>query len=605
MPNGCPWMRKAYCGADPARGNKMNNQKSPWKLLGLTAVILFSAGCASPATPEATIAKPPTSSSRPPVIPTKAASPTPEYRRGEGTILEPGFIVEAVYKNELSPNFVRIGPKGEVLAAGMGAERILQVHEDGSLSEYASFPGKPLLGFGFDPEGRLWFSTINSRTIYRVNASGIAEVVAGDANRSMYFDKKGNAYLVDFPSQDIQLLAPDGRLSTLANGFTYMRHLDLGPNDELVAMDEGTGILYRVFPDGTKTALASGFGPDFTPHFAPDGTLYVLHWSGLQAVDLQSGTKSALSWFAPFANGNDAVFDGQGRMYTFHPNEPIYRVDLKARTSQLYFNPRGNTFAMAVSPDGSLFLAYGSEIPGGESAVYRVEEGDRLTEILRVPYGQPATLAFGPDGKGYLGVMHRSGEGALYSFDPQTGGSEKLREAPPRSIAFHPQTGEMWFLEGREVHHPRAGGGETLIPPPLETYYTNISYAPDGTLYAMIWTRVDNAVTPAPHGIYRLQEDDTWVRMADMTMKDPSITMANVFTCADGSVFTLASIDGSMISSSRSYTSYNALLRLQDDNSLKLMGYDLNIDGFTAQCVGPAVDIYFTTSEGVYRFHQR
>ena len=530
---------------------------------------------------------------------TMAPSPTPGYRVGDGTVLQDGYIVEVVYQNRLAPAFVRIGPGGEVLAVQMGADSIMQVHEDGTLSVYASFPGKALNCFGFDPTGRLWFSAVNNQDIYRVNPDGVVETVATNTNRAMDFDKQGNAYLVDFPSQDIQLLTPDGRISVLADGFTFLRHIDLGPNGELVAMDEVTGILYRVAADGTKTVLATGFGPDFTPHFAPDGTLYVLHWTGLQTVDLQTGAKHALDWFAPYANGNDAVFDDQGRMYTFHPNEPIYRVDLDAQTSQLYFDPRGNTPAMAVAPDGGLYLAYGTELPHGESAVYRVEEDDALANVLTVPYGQPATLAFGPDGIGYLGVNDRTSGSALYSFDPLTGISEKIRNSAPGAIAFHPQSGEMWWVEGSEIH-----GGETLIPSPPNTDYRNISFAPDGTLYAMIWTRVADFTTPAPHGIYRLQEDGTWLLLADMTMKDPNITLATVTTCPDGSVYTLASIDADMISPTFDHSSFNALLRLQDDLSLQLMAYDLNIDGFTAQCVGPADDIYFTTSEGVYRYHQ-
>jgi streptogramin lyase len=537
-------------------------------------------------------------------VPTRAASPTPSYRRGEGTVLQDGYIVESVYQNTLAPAYVRIGPEGEVLAVQMGSDSIMHVHEDGSLSVYASFPGTLLLCFNFDPAGNLWFSVANSRDLYRVNADGAPEVVATNTNRGMEFDSQGNAYLVDFPSHDIQLLTPNGRVSVLADGFGYMRHIALGPNDELVAMDEAAGILYTVAPDGTKTELASGFGPDFTPHFAPDGTLYVLQWSGLQTVDLHTGAKRTLDWFAPYANGNDAVFDSQGRMYTFHPNEPIYRVDLAARTSELVFNPRGNTPAMAVAPDGGLYLAYGSELPRGETEVYRVGDNDVLTGLLTVPYGQPATLAFGPDGEGYLGVNDRSAGSALFSFDPLTGSADKISERAPRAIAFEPQSGEMWWVEGLEVHHRPAGGREVLIPPPPNTDYRNIAFGTDGTLYAMIWTRVPDFTTPAPHGIYRLQDDGSWLLLADMTMKDPNISLANVFTCANGTVITLASIDPDMISPTRDYTSFNALLQMQDDSSLKLLAYDLNIDGFTAQCVGPNVDVYFTTSGGVYRYHQ-
>ena len=123
----------------------------------------------------------------------------------------------------------------------------------------------------------------------------------------------------------------------------------------------------------------------------------------------------------------------------------------------------------------------------------------------------------------------------------------------------------------------------------------------DGTLYAIIWERRPVSPGPGPHRLYRLEEDRSWSELVDMSTEDPGIYWALPVVCPDGIVYSIASVDGTTISPDRTEPCFNALLRLEDDGTMRLIGYELSLDTKVAICDRSTGDIVATQHYGVLR----
>jgi sugar lactone lactonase YvrE len=367
-----------------------------------------------------------------------------------------------------------------------------------------------------------------------------------------------------------------------------------------------SGNLMQLLPNRESRRIASGIPLEMSIEFAPDGTLYGLDWTGLFTIDIETGDVTKLNWFDPFSNNGDQFdFDSQGNMVTFHANHPIYEVSLAEKTCEMRYHPRGNTTAMALDPAGVLYLAYGNQLPSGESVVYRLKEQGDLEEVLRLSYGLPLAMAFDAQGTGYISLSDRVEGQAIHSFDPQTGASQTYVQPQcyPQSLAVDPVTDYLWWVSCDDVYYRDGSGVDRKIAAPEGSNNKYLFFGLDGTLYAMLWFGSYGGSEAMPHGIFQLAPDGSWTEVADLTNDDPFITWAMGAVCPDGTIYTVTHMDVQLLGI-QGIGSLNAVLRVEPNSELTTIAGGFPVDAFAVLCEQETGDLLFTTIEAIFRFYK-
>ncbi|MBA4385274.1 MAG: hypothetical protein C0410_11105 [Anaerolinea sp.] len=518
----------------------------------------------------------------------------------------------------MSPVLVRFGPNDELLLLDTNSWEIEQLQSNGSLTVYASFPelsttSGALEHFGFDPSGRLWISTHHGGT-YRIADDGSPEWVAS-AHRVFAFNSQGIMYAVDSPSSNVQRITPEGQVTELAEGFGRAHNIAIGPNDEILVVEQDRGELIQVFEDGHWVKITDGLSIDHSIAVAPDRTVYLMDWSGIQEVDLNAGTKTNLDWYEKYSNsGEKGIFDSAGYMYTFHPNQPIYRLDFQTQTCEMIFHPQGYTWAMAVGPDSRVFAGYGGLVAGSETTLYEITEGDILVPLWTVPYRFPTSITFTPEGIGFLAVYgHKKVEygqagfwnGMIYSFDLVNGSYEEYAETKglPHEIDVDPTTGDLWWTLHQSLWVKRTDGQIIQVSYPGDDRSAqprHLTFSSDGTLYALI------DLPPDGHLLWhnRLYSRDTTGNWTELVVADgPQLGLLSQAICPDGSnyLFGYTWESATVVTDSNRTGLVYAIWKLEDNGILTLLGYDAGSDSFASDCDPITNDVYFITTDGILR----
>lgn len=533
---------------------------------------------------------------------TPQLSPTPIGPMPMGTLLDESLSLEFIHPKESMICYLRVGLNNELFTIDCQGDTIYQLLDDGSLKEYLRFPGTKIDYFNIAPDGAFWFINNYDGGLYHVDVDGQAQIVAQGMNRIFDFDSAGNLFAVDQPSTNVQRITPDGRIAEIASGFQSMR-IAVAPDDSVFIVTFNSE-LAKVEEDGSLNIIATGFGIEDGPAFAPDGTMYVLGWNGLMRVDPSTGNVEHPGWYDRYWGiGGSLVFDQNGIGYTGHPATPHYRMNFESGTLEMIHSPYGNSPAMAVDPlTETVYVAYGDRLGQGKTSLFRVGEDGKLKKIGSVPYGIEVSITFSADGIGYLSVTDSGTTGSMssmiYIFKPEEGTLEEFQrpDCVAQGLAVEPGTGALWWTECNALASYNADLGRRTIPYLERVNHSTIAFGADGTLYAFVWQQAQAANQPMPHGIYRY-EDDGWVLLKNMTAKYAGITLGVLTMCPDGHIYVAASVEGEDIPQGMDWSS---MLRLENDNSLTLIGYGLGGADPSAIACAPSGTVYFTTIDGIY-----
>jgi hypothetical protein len=535
----------------------------------------------------------------------------------------PGYHLEWIHRTILEPRWGSAGPNGEALVNGRQLEdkyTIYQIVDNLQLAEYASFPGLTIMSFEYDSAGNLWFAT-DAGALYKAAESGPPELVVGclfppckPYHRVMLqIGREDDIYAIDATYGDeIRRVSPDGQVEVFADGFTELGKLILvGPNDEVVVHDEGAGQLIWAKEGGEKHVVIQGtpnFEGEFYGFFKPDGTLVVKAWfQGVNEVDLESGELTRIEWL-----------DVIGSICCYYVIPPatliaydawgILRIDLETREMETIFLPLGLTYAMAVGPDGHVYAAYGNLLPQNPTTfVYRLDPNDEMVPIGSVP-GNATAMEFGPDGTGYVAA-----EGAwgvrYYRFDPETSVFAKYLESPPLdlgySLAVDPTTGQLWWvgIDDGIAYLYTMNDDEQVerfsLPDGAHRAFPEI--APDGTVYVGINFYCEPE-EPHPRRSYRLESDNSWTEVVDMTCRDLDSWGQFPAVCADGTLYMLGDIEAQIVDPSHSPDRgpIESVIRIDGEGSFTVLAHG-GCDGSDIECDRQTGQIYFMSSEGFFR----
>jgi len=523
----------------------------------------------------------------------------------KGTVVDTDYQFGIVLSAALSPFKVRIDSNDQVYAINNCGDTVYRIHENGELTVLFSQPGMVIGGFDFDSENNLWLTT-GKKELYKLDADGTLQlIVPYGVNRAIYIDSKDNLIAVDDYTygQSVQLISPDGDISVLADNLDISYHM-VGQNDEIVVLTY-QGQLIRIDHSGEQTVIANTGKIDAGLAAAPDGTAYIID-DNLSTVDLNTGDIQVVKWYSSVYHIGVSYpcFDSLGRLYVYHPNDGIYRVDLQSKTVELFYAPKSNTMAMAVTSEGKLFVAYGDNLPNGATTIYQVADG-KLVPVKSVPGGEPRGMAAqGPDTL-YIATADTASASYIYTVNLVSNKYKKLAETNRglTSLAVCPADGSLWWgMYNGRIYKRTAGGSVAVISEEHDGEGVFLDFSTDGTLYAIIWAQRETHPGPGPHSLYKLGADGEWIELADMTTQDPALTWTLPVVGLDGSVYAMASIDGSTISPTRTYSSFDAVLRFNGEDGFTLIGYDFPFDCCSAVCDPTTGNILFSNSGGIYYF---
>lgn len=559
--------------------------------------LIFLQGCG--ASPAAITPVPTSAISN--VEPLPSPSPTPSGPIPIGTLLDKNLSLQVVHPTGIIISSLAIGANNEVFVIDVEGDTIYQLMENGEFVEHMRFPGKVIDTFNVAPDGTFWFVNKKGWGLYHV-VNSRAQLIADHMNRLFDFDSGGNLFAVDQPSGDVQKITPDGSVESIASGFQSQR-IGVAPDDRVYIVTFN-GELARVEADGSLKIIATGLFTEDSIAFTPDGTMYVMGWNGLMKVDPATETVELVEWYHRYRTiGGELDFDHQGIGYTVHANQPLYRINLETQTLEMIYNPFGNSWAMSVDPlTEEVYVAYGDLLPNGKTGLYRVNAEGGLDEIGSVPYGIGISMTFSKDGIGYLGVTDTGtmeSPSMIYRFKPKDGTLDEYQQPAcvPQGMAVEPNTGELFWTECNTLVGVGADQGQRSIPYFEGVNSSRIVFAPDGTLFGAIWFTAPVPSQPMQHGIYRYQ-DGNWTQIKDMTNKDPGLVLTEITVCPDNHIYLAASLPGELFN--RDYASMSTIVRLEDDNSLTVIGYDLGgFDPLAVACA-PSGSVYFTNGHGIY-----
>jgi serine/threonine-protein kinase len=228
------------------------------------------------------------------------------------------------------------------------------------------------------------------------------------------FDPDGNLYVVDLAGS-VRRVAPDGVITTLADGLEAPAAVTVHPSGDALAVPTLGSFLYRIdLASGAREVIAG------------DGT------------DLDAGDGGPAAE-AQVETPHGADYDAEGNLYLPAIDGAVRRIDAATGVIDTLPPTAGGaadeTFKIVVAPDGSLYLIAGSpaggvirrlapdgtlEVVVGTGTIGPAGDGMAATEIGILP----SDAAVAPDGA--LLFSQTQPEPAVRRVDPETGLVETL-----------------------------------------------------------------------------------------------------------------------------------------------------------------------------------
>jgi sugar lactone lactonase YvrE len=515
--------------------------------------------------------------------------------------LPTGYLAEKIFAPPLqSPEHVAISPTGAIVVTGGDADRVIQVHEDGTLTTYADPSSNPYSGVAFDAAGNLYVVDW-AGVLWKVTPSGSATQLAGEMyyNSGLDVAPSGDVFAVN-SSTAVLRITPTGQVSVYASGLTNAKDVAVSPiTGQVYVMDWDAGAIYRANPNGTVTLLTSGLSNDATHiAFAPDGTLYHMGIiPGFSRISTANGKRTEITWVQEYIPG-DFAFDSQGRVVTANATTNyVVRYHLDTETVDILVEGLGNTTALAVAPGGGgIYFGVNGLTWREQGKVLRIEADGSVTPFITGLPDRVRSMTFDAQGTGYIAA----GDDVYTTTLTGITGTLITLDDAALSLAVEPTTNRLWGIGNEELWYLDELDVRHAVPFTLSTnqWVHSIAFTPDGTLYLYTITGDPN-ITPVVHGVYRVNPaGPTYTLIADLT---------TIHVCCLGPSQIGAGHDGNIywVGFGDRYTVGNEadmhMVRVTPAGQVTLFARNLPIDPLAVTGSLDSTDLYFTSSEGVYR----
>jgi len=526
--------------------------------------------------------------------------------------LPEGYHADAVYTPSLqSPMRVAISPSGDICVVDIRGENILQIHENGDITEYAKPTTLFHQGIAFDHEGNLYFADGHDR-LWKITSMGSASIFAlGVKGFSLDADPSGSIFAVGYQGAYIQKVTPNGRVSTYASGFHGACDVGVNPlNGDVYVLDWLDGVIWKVHSNGTIEQWTSGLPKDASYiAFSPTGNFYHMAFSGLSEVSTTNGNTTPVNWIQQDWAGmclKDLDFDSQGRFVAVdHTYSHVLRYDMTEQTAEVLYFGTGNSSALAVAPNqGGVFFGISHPLCSGDGRVVKVEDDGSITTFIDDLLPEVNALAFNAEGVGFVSTMlpvpggYRS---KILKSSPD-GTTEELITLPytSKSLAIDPDTGFLWGTGESEIWYLDGSGNRHIIPFSIPEHGENITFTPDGTLYAYAITSDINS-PPVAQGVYQY---DPVHQIFGLTADLTTVNLCNITGFIGGGQDGFIYWVGYGDRYTPNHSADMHMLRISSEGDVMLFGQQLPIDPLSVTGCWDNTDIYFSSGGGIYRIYE-
>ena len=320
---------------------------------------------------------------------------------------------------DMSVQVVRVGPDGAVYAATLPAGKVykLDPHAEGKNEETATVVFDPtatqekpkyVWDLAFDGQGQLYVATGAPAAIYRV-ADGSR--VAGGANvaGSVSSGAKPAPGSAETPYKATLLYKSDEE---------HIRCLAFDKSGNLIAGSDGTGLIYRIDPEGKAFVLYDAPKKEITSVVvAPDGSIYAAGVGEKGRNNLpplpvtgQATVTATITIVTPGSvqafNGNTLIPEGSELYEIPHGDGPPRKI---------WGGHDDILYALAWTPDGILAAT------GNRGRIYRIHDDGTYADIAHLEASQVTGFADSPKGL-YVGTAN-AGKLFMLSHDEASEGT--------------------------------------------------------------------------------------------------------------------------------------------------------------------------------------
>jgi NHL repeat len=150
---------------------------------------------------------------------------------------------------------------------------IRHVDRSGTIRTVAEFRQPTALAY--DASGNLYVSELLGGVLRRDATTGSTTAYAGfQQPHGLAVAPDGSVYVADTFNNRVRKIAPDGAITTLADGLGQPNDVAVGPDGHIYAAVYTDNAVVRITPTGSVTTVARSVGPSSVA-VAPDGTVYV------------------------------------------------------------------------------------------------------------------------------------------------------------------------------------------------------------------------------------------------------------------------------------------------------------------------------------------
>jgi sugar lactone lactonase YvrE len=363
--------------------------------------------------------------------------------------------------------------KGNVYTGGGGLgatkAKLFAVDPKGTVKTLAELDGIAIQAIAIDAMDRVYAATSPDGRVYRVSASGQADVFYDPKAKyiwAMAFDKAGNLYVATGDQGEIHKVTPAGAGSVFfKTEETHARSLAVDASGNLIVGTDPSGLILRVSLTGQAAGQAAGQG--FVLYQAPrreitavavaaDGTIYAAGDGNKQAATptpaAPAGGPPAASVVTTTAAANAAAAAAarpSGLPPTPNPNAPavaggseIYRIQTDGYARKVWSDATDLVYALAFDARGRVVAG-----TGNRGYLYRIDSDHSFTRLRSLASTQVTGLCSAPDGTLYAVTGNI---GKLFSVGPGMEASGTYESEVLDAGAF-----SYW---GRITSQPAGGG---------------------------------------------------------------------------------------------------------------------------------------------------
>ena len=311
-----------------------------------------------------------------------------KYEQGSGAGVASGKNVGKIVIGDAFPSTTADGMydvacdwSGNVYIADVATNAIYKSTEGGNIALFAGFPNNDGFVNGTGTTAR--FHT----------PSGIA------------CDKSGNVYVADTANGRVRKIDQNGKVTTIAGGFTSPEDVAVAPNGDIIVADTGAHKIYRVQAGGRVLLVAGSTAGNVAGYIGAtkvkgtaakfnspisvtcdwSGNIYVadrlnyqvkiIHpdgWVKVFAGTGVVGNVNGIAAVAQFTNLYSVTCDRSGNLYVIDAITTYNRIKLISPngTVSTFANPVKNEicYGVAVSPAGKIFAVTAAASPAAHES---------------------------------------------------------------------------------------------------------------------------------------------------------------------------------------------------------------------------------------------